>query len=386
MIGMNSLMKKKLIGISLSVCICLTGLFGCAEKQEETVVAIVPEDENVAYVMASTTRGDVMSTKNLTVTYKQTKDQEVCFDVGGKRIEKVHVHEGDKVKPGDVLVELSQGTLIEDIARLEYEIDRLTLELSFLPEHEEFELADSYSQYVRNNSAETPKDDEYDDADAKRRRENRVKVWEERDEDIKDNYRYQREDLTDELEFDKQELTKLKSELGGSRLVAKMGGIIYKVEDNLEGSISKKDKVIMTIIDGNEGLFEMQEPDYAQYFNEGDVIKMNIAYGSAQGDYELTPYNYSSWGDKQYFSILDGPENEGIEVDTAATIQAVLGCRKDVLRVPKETIFKADGKTYVYVLDESNMRSVRWVETGMVGDEFVEILSGLSEGEQVVKK
>ena len=51
---------------------------------------------------------------------------------------------------------------------------------------------------------------------------------------------------------------------------------------------------------------------------------MSIVYGSASGEYELTPYNISSWGEIQRFDILSGPENEGIDVGTTGTLKLIL--------------------------------------------------------------
>ena len=67
----------------------------------------------------------------------------------------------------------------------------------------------------------------------------------------------------------------------------------------------------MTIIDGTEGIFEMEEPDYARYFTEGEKVNLEVTYSNAKGTYEVMPYQMSTWEDKQLFSIYDGPENDG---------------------------------------------------------------------------
>ena len=40
----------------------------------------------------------------------------------------------------------------------------------------------------------------------------------------------------------------------------------------------------------------------------------------------------------------------------------------------------------MYVRDEEGMKAVRFVKTGLEGNDRTEILEGLSEGEMVVKK
>ena len=62
----------------------------------------------------------------------------------------------------------------------------------------------------------------------------------------------------------------------------------------------------------------------------------------------------------------------------------ILKQRSQVLCVPAQAVHSADGRDYVYVLGEDQMREVKWIETGLYGDSTVEVLSGLTEGERVI--
>ena len=64
----------------------------------------------------------------------------------------------------------------------------------------------------------------------------------------------------------------------------------------------------------------------------------------------------------------------------------VLDEKEDVIYLPNECIYKADDKSYVYVLDEQNMQTACWIETGLVGDAVTEVISGLNEGDMVLKR
>lgn len=347
---------------------------GCGQintdTQENSVVVVSGEETGPTYNLEEVKRGTVVSSKSLTCVYVQAKQQEVAFSEGGKTIEKIHVREGDYVKTGDLLAEVSTGTLEEDIAALEYKIAKDELEMGYLGAHEDFELRDSYYKMVYYSPRE----------------EEDVEEQEERDEDIRESYQYKREDYQDEQEFDKAELEKLKAEFASSRLLASMDGVVYSVQRGLEGTTSTRDEVIMTIIDGTQGMFEMEEPEYMQYFSEDDIINLEITYGSAAGAYEVTPTKMDEWSEKQYFSVYSGPDNDGIEVGTKASIQMVLDEKEDVIYLPNECIYKADDKSYVYVLDEQNMQTACWIETGLVGDAVTEVISGLNEGDMVVKR
>ncbi len=368
---MNGILKRKQI-VSLMIIGALgMGMTGCGQKvEEEPVIVVADEAPAYVYSMTEVKKGYVALTKKFNCRYMQTKEQTVAFPVGGKKIEKIYVREGDYVKPGDVLAEISTGSLDEEIAALEYKIKKEQLQKQYLDIHEEFDLRGSYFSFVYGTKCE----------------EEDLEEYEERDEDIRDSYKNQREDYSDEAEFDTAELAKLKKELADSRIYASMSGMVYSVKSNLEGTISKKDEVIMTVIDGNEGVFAMEEPDYADCFSKDDILKMDISYGSAKGIYDVVPYNMDSWGEVQYFSIYDGPENDGIEMDTMGNISVVLDERENVLMLPNTCIFNADGKAYVYVLDENNMKTVCWIEIGLEGDDYTEIISGLQEGDTVVRR
>lgn len=346
------------------------GLVGCAKTEEETVVVVSDDEAGYTYQLAEVKRGNVVLSKDLSCRYVQTKEQEVSFAEGGRKIEKVYVREGDYVKVGDVLAEVSIGTLEEDIAKLQYEIEKEELQKGYLDAHEQFDLTDSYYSMAYNSDCE----------------EEDLEEKEERDADIKESYQNQREDYEDDLEFDRAELAKLQKELESSRLYATMNGMVYTVEKDLEGSTSKKGEVIMTIIDGTDGMFEMEATDYAQYFHENETVTLEITHGQAKGTYEIVPYRMDTWAERQYFSIYDGPENDGIEVKTTGTVTVLLDQRENVLCLPNECIYHADNKTYVYVLDEQDMKTVCWVETGLVGNSETEIISGLNEGDMVVKR
>ncbi len=57
--------------------------------------------------------------------------------------------------------------------------------------------------------------------------------------------------------------------------------------------------------------------------------------------------------------------------------------RENVVVVPKEALLDKNGKSYVFVLGEDNKVEQRVVEVGARGDQNVEIITGLADGEQV---
>ncbi len=363
--------KIKKLNIITSLLLTAVLAAGCGTVEEENVVVIENETQESSYGLVAVTRDDVILTKSITATYMQLKEQTVSFDAGGRRVSKVYVNPGDSVKAGDLLIELSQDNLQEQIDELEYRIAKNELQLGYLDAAEKFDEQSAYNNFVYNN----PNISEDD-----------VAAYQKNQDSITQSFVYKREDLNDELEFDRRKLTSLKNEYASGHIYSTMDGVVYTVAEGLEGSTSKKDEVVMTIVDNASGRFETEEPDYASYFHEGEPVEMKIVYGSASGDYEVVPVDMASWGEKQVFEVFSGPDNEGIDVGVTATIKVVLDRHDQVLALPVGAIYHADGKPYVYVLDENDFRQIVWIETGLEGDDLVEVTSGLNEGDKVVYK
>lgn len=66
---------------------------------------------------------------------------------------------------------------------------------------------------------------------------------------------------------------------------------------------------------------------------------------------------------------------------TRTIINSIL--RPSVLVVPKDTVLEKNGESYVFVMNANHVLERRTVQVGARGDQNVEILSGLQEGEQI---
>jgi RND family efflux transporter MFP subunit len=85
-----------------------------------------------------------------------------------------------------------------------------------------------------------------------------------------------------------------------------------------------------------------------------------------------------------YLTVDDVPDGlaPGMTVDTSITIDV----REDVLRLPRAVVrARSDGTAQVRVWTGAGVEE-RVVKVGLRGDRYVEILEGLSEGEQVVSE
>lgn len=86
-----------------------------------------------------------------------------------------------------------------------------------------------------------------------------------------------------------------------------------------------------------------------------------------------------------YYVTLDVEDPENLLLP-AMTARVVINTadRNDALVVPLSALKTDAAGSYVLVMNEDGTQEQRYVETGIYSDEYVEILSGLSDGERVV--
>ena len=360
-------MKKKLRLCAVLLASAMLCLTACTDKEDDPLIIVDSEDDVMSFNLIPVTYDDVVLTGKLDCTYVQTNSQEVSFNQTGKYVDKVYVKEGEKVTKGTLLCELSSDSIQKSIDALNYKIKRNELLLGYSATNEQLAIQDRWVSRMGNA---------YDtDENAKKDVES-----------IQSQYARERELLNDSLEFDREELKKKQSELRSSRLYASMDGKVFKLKDNLEGSTSKAGTVIMTIVDDSNCLFSSKNIEYKDLFKEGVAVDMKIIYSSAAGDYLVMPYDIESWDDTMYFSVYDGPGNSEIDMGVMGTISVEMEKREHVLSVPSDLVHSAGDKYFVYTLTADNVREIRYIEPGLIGNDRVEILSGLSEGEKVLKK
>lgn len=356
------------------VCVCAALSFllcGCGEIEEPDNMVIVEQEEpGMSYKLHTVESGDVVKTERIQCTYRQMSELAVSFIMSGRLVDRVYVEEGDHVKKGDLLVELSSGDLERQIEDLEYRIARNELLLGYTDIDEAYDISGMWVSYLYYSGMT----------------DNDKKSLDDRIESTQRNYRYLREDYSDALETDRKQLESLRQEYKSSRIYAETDGVVYKLKENLEGTTSHMGETIMTLLDTSECLFQTEIPELAYLFREGETVYMGLSYSQTGTQYELLPWNMEEWGDTQMFLLEDADAIGNLDVGTSGYIWLAVDRRENVLCVPENAIYTADGKTYVYVLNTENMREVRWVETGLYGDDMVEIISGLTEGERVVRK
>ena len=73
----------------------------------------------------------------------------------------------------------------------------------------------------------------------------------------------------------------------------------------------------------------------------------------------------------------------GLRLGSDMDVEIVVDRKETVLRVSEEALFEKEGNDCVYVI-ENGKAALRVVETGLEGEDYIEIRSGLKEGESVI--
>ena len=181
-------MKKKIRNysrmVALACAMCL-GLAGCGEvvEEDDSIVVVEHGKEESIYTLAVVAVNNVVKTEKVRCTYRQVNDEELSFQVSGKKVENLFVAAGDVVKKGQLLVELTGCDRDDEVEQLEYQIKRNELLLSYLDINKEYELSGRWWTYVY-KSAHTDSTYERLQSDI---------------DNIEKEYRYEREDLEDAI-------------------------------------------------------------------------------------------------------------------------------------------------------------------------------------------
>lgn len=361
---------NKLLGLMAAQLFVMSFFSGCAAEEADNDNIVIVEQETVAkeYKLAVAAIDDVIKSKGIKCVYTQLNGQEVSFELSGKMISKVYVKEGDTVKKGQLLAELSSGSREAEQEQLEYQIARNKLLLEHAEEDENYEISRRWLEYM------------YQSGQSAQEKE----ALEKGIEDLQRNYRYTKEDCQDAITLDEKQLAQLTTEARQGKVYAAMAGTVMDLKDKLEGSTSTRGEVIMTVMDNTQCIFLVEDTEYASYFTEGQEVDMSISYGNGSGSYKLIPYEMDKWGDSLQFSITESSTNGTIDPGTSGTIKVILEQKNQVLTLPVNAVHTADDKKYVYVSGENGMREVKWIETGLEGDDKIEVTSGLLEGEKVI--
>ena len=296
-------------------------------------------------------RGDVVLFIDITAHYVPAQEETIGFSVGDEVVKTVYVDVGDIVEAGDILAELDRTYFQNELEKLARDEAWLRLNLAHLEERHNLRLAEA-----RANDTLAEVSAYLDERDVLLNRLNAL--------EIQKNYLLYQD----------------------SRRVLRAGisGMVVTALAFQEGLMSTADRGVFTIADQTQSIF-MVRGSGANNLVMGEQYDINIngeLFAAEVVDPAL--HNIHRETDAEVYLVLVGGEPPDMTGRLSASIHMVLEERNDVLMIPFSAIRQANARIFVYILDDG-VRVLRDIEIGLIGNHFTEIISGLSEGDEVIQ-
>lgn len=332
------------------------------EEPLAETAAVIERFEHEAYETAECCRADIEKIEQIYVKYVPVRSESLSFTVPGISYEESFVSVGDTVRQGDLLAELRIGSLEEDRDAAARELAGYELEKAQTAEDLDLALR---MQALKGASL-TPE-------------EQQAAI-----DSINAAYSRTLQRIDDQIYITGLRIAAYETEIEARRIYAPFDGVITYRYEPKPSDISEPYKKIFTLVDSSHSVFS-SETEFSSYFKEGDVytvIARNTEYPCEVRSAEALGIEAAEDSEIVYFELLTPAFD--LEDDTLGKFSIVLDHREDVLAVPIHAVSEINGRTVVYYPDDYGMKCYREVETGIDDGHFVEIRSGLSEGDVVI--
>ena len=202
-----------------------------------------------------------------------------------------------------------------------------------------------------------------------------------------ESFRIKRDNLTSELILkDYVKKGDLIVKLKDRNIVAPFSGILgYR---GITGDILGSDNSIIITLDDNSIIYsDLKIPEtFASFIKKGLPIEAKFS-GNKNKTYSGKIYAVSSRINAETRSLLTRViiENENFELIPGSLLEIVINYNeRNSLGIPDTSMTIEGSKTYVYKVSKDNIANKTEIEIGIRGGGFIEIISGLNEGETIV--
>lgn len=296
----------------------------------------------------------------------QSRDRKDYFVLSPAGIDRIYVKVGDEVEKGELLVKLDVPDLTSQLkqAYIQLDIARMTLDsLKRQKEEGDDSASPSLPSMVLNQDGTGSMDD-------------RIKLQEKQVELARVNVEAIREKMSSTQSEIKSGIKGVITAVNGSEGGAAGGGLpLVTVEDisRIKAVINASQYDAAKIKPGQEAVIRMGEggKKYSGVVEKVNPVARKVAAGlNAETS---VPVDIS----------ISNPDDD-IKVGYDVDVNIRTDVRKSTLYVPYEAVMTdKNGKSRVYVV-ENGRALEKYIKTGIETDFYMEVLDGLSQGQQVV--
>lgn len=349
--------RRSRFGI-VSAVLAAVMLAGCGLLPEEEAAPTPPvirSYEKTEYKLAATERGDIVQREKATFKYAPARKEALSFPVDGAMLAGVYASIGETVEEGTLIAELDDGGLSERADMQRERISELKSSVDSLKRDLELEL-----RAIDIRIAADP-----ENAQLRAMRKS-----------TSERYAADIDAAELRLSAARSKLSELESDIAERKMYAPFDGTITFIKSfGADSYRSTAGETFVTISDKTMLTFTAEGSAAVALFEVGNRVELLV------GD-EAYPAEIVA---KTEQSVTLEPDEHipGVGEGSYGNVYVVTGAVYDVLRVPSGAIKKANGQPIVYILSDG-VRTLREVEVGFSADGYTEIVSGLSEGEQVI--
>ncbi|SKC38982.1 efflux RND transporter periplasmic adaptor subunit [Maledivibacter halophilus] len=396
-------MNKKIIKITSISLIVLIVVFGLYYK--------VKNDSAVVAEIYEVGRGEISEYVEETGTVK-SRGEKIIYSNGIGEVKNINVDEGDFVRIGEILAQIDSSKTDLEIKALNAQIQglRATYKEAVKPvDKSKIAGAQAKVETMKINLEE-----------ARRNLENSKKLYEDGAISL-DDYKGAQNNFAlqeNSLKIAENELKLLEKGVSGNiknQYEAEIAGLIYKkeiLEKNKEDlTIKATSNGTITELFVKEGFYVQPGVNILEMGNieelyvgvdvlasevrdikvGGEVIIYNDDLGidELKGKVEkIYPKAFSKVSDlgieqKRVKIDVNIPQNENLKIGYDIDTKFKLWSKTDTLVVPDNSVFEIENNNFVFAV-EDNKAVLRKVEIGLKGEEYIEIKSGLKEGNKII--
>ncbi|MGE5676462.1 MAG: efflux RND transporter periplasmic adaptor subunit [Pseudomonadota bacterium] len=177
------------------------------------------------------------------------------------------------------------------------------------------------------------------------------------------------------------------TQLGYTKVKAEIGGVISACNVT-PGSMASPQSPAMTIVNTDKLKFSFNiSDDHINKVAIGSKAYITVAAASDK-PYEGTVTYISPAANSTTMlypvEIYMDNTDSSIKPGMFASLKLVVDRRENTVSVPLNAVLEKGGDKFVYTVDDGNVAHKKAVETGIKNDEYIEIISGVQNGEKLV--
>ena len=344
---------KIVIGLLLAVCVIIGYRIYSNIQADRARAAKMSQSRSIAVVTAHPVRRTIVPQMHFSGSLDPEWQAQVAAKVDG-RLEKVYVHEGDRVEKGQVLAILEQ---------MDTDANLLSAKGSFLDAQTSLRKAETdlarYEKLYATGAVS---------------------------QQVVDDYRFARDNAAAKLEAARGSLQGMESKAAGTVVTAPADGIVAK-RFYQEGYYAKAGTPLFAIADISMLKTTIHIP-------EGQVTGVKVGN---EADIALPAYPGKKLVGKitRIAPVADLPahtfaaevsvdNSEGLLAGVYANVSLIGEPREQVLTIPMHAIVMRDDQQTVFVADAQGVVQRRVLALGYSDDKVAEVLSGLDEKDTIV--